>query len=200
MFARALRPGVAVFVLTLASSVQATMLMQFNLKELATRADRVFRGTRASRVEHRHGARGRRRAALHHLPPQVDENVQGRVRGMKGDTALRGDPAWSGPRATAPRRTASATSPSSATCPAPGWGANTCSSRPARAGRPLHHRRPRPGRLPDHGRRQGRDGREWLRKRGPGGRAPNSATSSASCGGPVLLSAARGGHSRRAGE
>ena len=86
MFARALRPGVAVFVLTLASSVQATMLMQFNLKELATRADRVFRG-RVVAVETGtvHAGGGELPSITYRL--KVDESFKGAYAVTKGDTS-----------------------------------------------------------------------------------------------------------------
>jgi hypothetical protein len=87
MLSRALRPGVAVVVLTLASSVQATMLMQFNLKELATRADRVFRG-RVVAVETGtvHAGGGDLPSITYRL--KVDESFKGEYAVTKGDTSF----------------------------------------------------------------------------------------------------------------
>ena len=84
MLSRVLRPGLAVAVLALASSVQATMLMQFNLKELATRADRVFRG-RVVAVETGtvHAGGGDLPAITYRL--RVEESFKGEYAVKKGD-------------------------------------------------------------------------------------------------------------------
>jgi hypothetical protein len=84
MLSRALRPGVAAAVLALATSAQATMLMQFNLKDLATRADRVFRG-RVVAVETGtvHAGGGDLPATTYRL--RVDERFKGEYSVKKGD-------------------------------------------------------------------------------------------------------------------
>ena len=84
MLSRVLRPGIAVAILALAAAGQATMLMQFNLKELATRADRVFRG-RVVAVETGtvHAGGGDLPAITYRL--KVDESFKGEYAVKKGD-------------------------------------------------------------------------------------------------------------------
>jgi len=77
----------AVAALTLASTVQATMLMQFNLKELTTRADRVFRG-RVVGVETGtvHAGGGELPSIIYRL--KVDERFKGEYSVTKGDATF----------------------------------------------------------------------------------------------------------------
>ena len=152
--------------LLLAPEARSTTLVQMNLADLAGRANKIFRGTVLS-VKPGTVAAGGGELPILIYRVRVDEKFKGEFgEGKQADfVEIRMVGAIKEPKRADNLRKFSLWRD----VPAPGSGPGIRAlHHHPEPDRPLHHRGPGPGHLPDPRRGKGRDGRECLRKRGPG--------------------------------